>query len=74
MVNIDFEFDFEEEIKRAYNTNQMYDGIKFVSEALKLEQLDIEDAIRKLININTEVLAEVLNKYNRELLEELSEL
>lgn len=65
----DFEFDFETAISDAYFEN--YQDIAYIAKGLDMKSLSTEDAIRKLIKINSSVLSKVLRKYNYELLNEL---
>ncbi len=71
MANVDFEFDFEKEITKAYLDDEIYQKIAYIAKDLDMKGIKTEDAIRELIKINSSVLAEVLKKYNHELLNEL---
>ena len=70
-VNIDFEFDFEAAIKKAYLDDEIYQQISDLAKGLDMKSIRTEEAIRSLIEINSKVLANVLNAYNKELLNEL---
>lgn len=71
MANVDFEFDFESEIEKAYHDDEIYQDIAYIAKDIDMKGINTEDAIRKLIKINSSVLAKVLRKYNYELLNEL---
>ena len=71
MANVDFEFDFEKALSEAYCDDDIYQDIAYIAKGLDMKSLKTEDAIRKLIKINSSVLAKVLMKYNHELLNEL---
>lgn len=71
MVNIDFEFDFEKALANAYQDDEIYQDISYIAEGLDLKSTTTENAIRKLIKINSSVLAKVLKQYNRELLNKI---
>lgn len=71
MANVDFEFDFEKALSKAYRDDEIYNDICDVAKALDNDLISTEKAIRELIKINSSVLAEVLKKYNSELLNEL---
>lgn len=71
MANVNFEFDFENEIAKAYHDDEIYQEIAYIAKDLDMKGIKTEDAIRKLIKINSSVLAKVLKKYNYELLNEL---
>lgn len=71
MANIDFEFDFETALSDAYHDDEIYQDISNIAKGLDMDSIKTEDAIRKLIKINSSVLSKVLKKYNYELLNEL---
>lgn len=71
MANIDFEFDFETALSDAYHDDEIYQDISSIAKGLDMDSIKTEDAIRKLIKINSSVLAKVLKQYNHELLNEL---
>lgn len=71
MANIDFEFDFETALSEAYHDDEIYQDISDIAKGLDGKFIKTEDAIRKLIKINSSVLAKVLKKYNHEFLNEL---
>lgn len=71
MANVDFEFDFEKAISKAYHDDEIYQDISYIAKGLDMKGITTEDAIRKLIKINSSVLAKVLNQYNYELLNEI---
>lgn len=70
-MNIDFEFDFEKAIADAYRDDETYQDISNIAKAVDMQSISTETAIRKLIKINSGVLAKVLRKYNYELLNNL---
>lgn len=70
-VNIDFEFDFDATIKKAYLDDEIYQQISDLAKGLDMKSIETEKAIRSLIEINSKVLANVLSAYNTELLNEL---
>lgn len=70
-VNINFEFDFEAAIKKAYLDDKIYQQISDLAKGLDMKSVETEKAIRSLIKINSKVLADVLSAYNKELLNEL---
>ena len=70
-VNIDFEFDFDAAIKKAYLDDEIYQQISDLAKGLDMKSIETEKAIRSLIEINSKVLANVLSAYNTELLNEL---
>ena len=71
MANIDFEFDFETALSEAFHDDEIYQDISDIAKSLDMKSVKTEDAIRKLIRINSSALAKVLKKYNYELLNEL---
>lgn len=71
MANVDFEFDFDDAIAKAYHDNEIDSNITTIAKGLELGVIKPEKAIRDLIKINSTVLAKVLKKYNYELLNEL---
>lgn len=71
MANIAFEFNFEKALSEAYHDDEIYQDISYIAKGLDLKSLSTEDAIRKLIKINSSVLAKVLRQYNYELLNEV---
>ncbi|MDE6053241.1 MAG: hypothetical protein K2G55_05665 [Lachnospiraceae bacterium] len=71
MANVDFEFDFETALAKAYQDDEIYQNIAYIAKDLDMKGISTEDAIRELIKINSSVLAKVLKKYNYELLNEL---
>lgn len=71
MANIDFEFDFENALTKAYHDDEIYQDISCIAKDLDMKSTTTEDAIRKLIKINSSVLAKVLKQYNHELLNEI---
>ena len=70
-MNIDFEFDFEKAIADAYCDDVVYQDVSDIAKAIDMQSIDTETAIRKLVKINSGVLAKVLRKYNSELLNNL---
>lgn len=71
MANVDFEFDFEKALSKAYRDDEIYQSISDIAKGLDMKTIKTEAAIRQLIEINSKVLSEVLKKYNSELLNEL---
>ena len=71
MANIDFEFDFATALAEAYHDSDIYQNISYIAKGLDMKSVSTEEAIRKLIAINSSVLSKVLTKYNYELLNEL---
>ena len=71
MANVDFEFDFEKALSAAYHDNEIYQDISYIAKGLDMKSITTETAIRKLIKINSSVLAKVLKQYNYELLNEV---
>lgn len=71
MANIDFEFDFEKALAQAYHDDEIYQDISYIAKGLDMKSTTTEDALRKLIKINSSVLAKVLKQYNHELLNEI---
>ena len=71
MANVDFEFNFEEALAKAYHDSEIYQKISYIAKGLDMKSIKTEDAIRQLIQINSTVLATVLKNYNSELLNEL---
>lgn len=69
MVNVDFKFDFKSAIKEY---SDKYQSIAYIAKDIDANNtISIETAIRELININSTVLATVLENYNQELLNEI---
>ncbi|MFQ9112408.1 MAG: hypothetical protein ACLR4P_04805 [Butyribacter sp.] len=71
MVNVDFKFDFASALAKEYHDSEIYQSIADIAKGIDINALTTEDAIRKLIKINSTVLANVLEKYNYELLNEI---
>ena len=71
MANIDFEFDFKSALAKTYRDSEIYQEICDIAKGLDLKCLKTEDAIRRLIEINSIVFSEVLKQYNYNLLNEL---
>lgn len=71
MANIDFEFDFASAISKAYHDGGIYQSIADIAKGLDLGAIKTEEAIRELIEINSNVLSNVLKQYNYELLNEI---
>lgn len=70
-VNVDFEFDFEKAISRAYHEDETHQAILDIAKGIDIGAIDTEKAIWELIKINSSVFAEVLKQYNQELLNEI---
>ncbi|MCM1183568.1 MAG: hypothetical protein NC337_09355 [Roseburia sp.] len=71
MANIDFAFDFESALSKAYHDDAIYQKISDIAKGLDSKKLCTEKAIRQLIDVNSTVIAEVLTRYNYELLNEI---
>lgn len=71
MANVDFEFDFDNAISKAYHDNEIDSDITTIAKGLELRAIKPEKAIRDLLKINSSVLAKVLKQYNHDLLNEL---
>ena len=71
MVNVDFKFDFKSAISKEYLDSDISQSIVDIAKGIDINALKTEDAIRQLIKINSTVLANVLEKYNQELLNEI---
>lgn len=69
--NIGFKFDFASAIAKEYSDNKISQSITDIANGIDTNDLTTEDAIRKLIKINSTVLANVLEKYTQELLNEI---
>lgn len=70
MVNVDFKFDFKSAIAKEYSDK--YQSIAYIAKDIDANNpISIETAIRELIKINSTVLANVLENYNQELLNEI---
>lgn len=64
-------FDFASALAKEYHDSEIYQSIADIAKGIDINALTTEDAIRKLIKINSTVLANVLEKYNYELLNEI---
>lgn len=72
MINVDFKFDFKSAISNEYKDDDIYQSISYIAKDIDANSsVSIEAAIRELIKINSTVLANVLEKYNAELLNEI---
>lgn len=71
MSNVDFKFDFNAALAKAYHDDEIYQKISYIAKGLDMKSIKTETAIRELISINSLVLAHVLEEYNHELLNEL---
>lgn len=71
IANVDFKFDFEKALENAYHDDEIYQDISCIAKGLDMKITTTEDALRKLIKINSSVLAKVLKQYNHELLNEI---
>lgn len=71
MVNVDFKFDFKSAISNEYKDDEIDQSISDIAKGIDIGAIKTEEAIRKLIKINSTVLANVLEKYNAELLNEI---
>lgn len=70
-VNVDFEFDFESAMEKAYHDDAIYQEISNLAKGFNMKSIGTEEIIRSLVKINSKVLADVLKAYNKELLNEL---
>lgn len=71
MINVDFKFDFKSAISNEYKDDEINQSISDIAKGIDIGAIKTEEAIRKLIKINSTVLANVLEKYNAELLNEI---
>lgn len=71
MINVDFKFDFKSAISNEYKDDEIDQSISDIAKGIDIGAIKTEEAIRKLIKINSTVLANVLEKYNAELLNEI---
>lgn len=71
MINVDFKFDFKSAISNEYKDDEIDQSISDIAKGIDTGAIKTEEAIRKLIKINSTVLANVLEKYNAELLNEI---
>ena len=71
MANVDFRFDFQSALLKAYQDDTLYQDISDIAKSIDIGSISTEDAIRKLIKINSVALSKVLESYNAELLNEL---
>ena len=72
MVNVDFKFDFASALAKEYHDSEIYQSIAYIAKDIDANNpISIETAIRELIKINSTVLANVLENYNQELLNEI---
>lgn len=71
MVNVDFTFDFEKAFAEAFADDEVYQNISYFAKCFNVSPETAENALRLLAEANTKVFSKVMEKYNRELLNEI---
>ena len=68
-ANVNFTFDFKKHLSLALQDS--YQDISDIAKQLDSKSISIEKAIRQLTKINISAISDVLNAYNKELLNEI---